>query len=111
MVHGHMRFTMVLVAVALGSAGCVATESWGLDQLKPIQAQVAQLTTDTAQEKAGLAQVNTRVTQVDGRVTQVDDRLTQVATDLAATRKVADGAAVASAPGGSWGVGVMLSTL
>lgn len=78
MTDAHIRFTMVLVAVALGSAGCVATESWVIDQLKPIQAQVD---TGVAQEKTGLAQVNTRVTQV--------------ATDLAATRKLADEAALA----------------
>ena len=102
MVYGQSRFTMALATLALGLGGCVATEGWVTDQLKPIQAQVAQLNTANNQDQAGLAQVNTRVTQLDGRVnqvdarvTQVDGRVTQVATDVTAVHKMADESASA----------------
>ncbi len=101
MVYGQNRFTMALATLALGLGGCVATESWVTDQLKPIQSQVAQLNSANTQDKTGLAQVNTRVTQLDGRVNQVDTRVTQVdgrvaqvATDVTAVRKMTDESAL-----------------
>jgi len=104
MAYGQNRVTMALATLALGLGGCVATESWVTDQLKPIQAQVAQLNSANTQDKTGLAQVNTRVTQLDGRVNQVDTRVTQVdgrvaqvATDVTAVRKMTDESALAVA--------------
>ena len=85
--------TMVLGAVALGSAGCLATQNWTNDEIRqmiaPIQTKVAQLEVNAAQEKT---RVDGRLTQIDGRVTQVDGHVSQVATQVTQARAVADGA-------------------
>ena len=77
-----LGLTMLLAVVALGPAGCIATQDW-------VKAQNAQLKFDIDQR---LEQVAARVTQLDTRVTQLTTQVTQLNTKVTEARAVADGA-------------------
>jgi len=81
-----LGLTMLLGVVALGPAGCIATQDW-------VKAQNAQLKFEMDQR---LEQVAARVTQLDTRVTQLATQtatqITQLNTKVTEARAVADGA-------------------
>jgi outer membrane protein OmpA-like peptidoglycan-associated protein len=81
-----LGLTLLLAVVALGPAGCIATQDW-------VKAQNAQLKFEMDQR---LEQVAARVTQLDTRVTQLatqtGTQVTQLNTKVTEARAVADGA-------------------
>jgi outer membrane protein OmpA-like peptidoglycan-associated protein len=92
--YGRLGSTMILGALALGSAGCVATQDWVNKQISQASAQletkIVQVENGVAQGKTAHEQLSGRVTQLDGRVTNVDARVSQVATQVVETRTVAN---------------------
>jgi len=92
--NARLGSTLVLGALALGSAGCVATHDWVNQQIAaangPLQTKIAQLENGIVQGKTAHDQLNGRVTQVDGRVTTVDGRVNQVAAQVVEARTVAN---------------------
>src|SRR5262249_9221454 len=99
--NARLGSTLVLGALALGSAGCVATRDWVNQQIAaangPLQTKIAQLGKGIVQGKTAHDQLNGRVTQVDGRVTNVDGRVNQVAAQVEARTVANEGVQKAGA--------------
>jgi len=91
--YGRLGSTMVL-ALALGLAGCVATQDWVNKQIADsnarLETKIVQVENGVVQGKSAHDQLSGRVTQIDGRVTNVDGRVSQVTTQVAEVRTVAN---------------------